>query len=274
MVAFNGNANVIRSLRLKKKQQQQLRRRGNLRCVSLRPSINVQEQCESEAENQQSYAITCLKFPFFGLPYKLCNMLFRMIANSVYLLLFLANDSQSIVPDIIDWKNSDPGGNGEVPFSDQWTEKVGFQVLQTSEEHIDRENTSVQEMAACSEEDDPECNTTSYVNKCCAEGFRFSLPLLKCIPSDREFNLQQIMSHSGYSLIDNSSYRIRHSAVNCSGNVTYLWSSKTRYRSSMSITDSKLYVPRVWFRDAHYFQDYCVDDFFSSDGSNQVTYFF
>lgn len=182
-------------------------------------------------------------------------------SNSVCLLIFIIRDCYSILPEVVDWTSV--GGDQEPSlYSEQWANEIGFH-----REECPANSTICRNVIdSCGQPN----RSTVCLNKCCAEGYKFSQPLLKCIKSNHSFNPQRVLPVESRDSVNVSDFVIRRTSWNCSEKSTYLWSSKSQHRSSLSVIAGKLYIPQVWIRDAQWIESYCIDDFLSSDGSHRV----
>lgn len=197
-------------------------------------------------------------------------------------LICLVDESYSIIPDVVDWTNSSMGVNQEnFLYSQQWAESVGFHQTTLSPECIDNSTVFDQATSTCrcpmdSYDRDNSNNSRVCVNKCCAVGFSFSQTLLKCVPSELSFNPRPILRDGKHQVVNTTEFIIRKWVWNCSDRKTYVWSSKSQHRTSMSIIveTGKLFIPQVWIRDAQFIENYCIDDFLSTDGTPHVRYTF
>lgn len=200
--------------------------------------------------------------------------------TTICCVIFLIPVCYSIIPEVLDWANSRVEGDREpYLYSEQWAESVGFhQVERLAGCHDD--NTTLDSTRVICANDIDSCshnqsnkNALVCLNKCCAMGYSFSQSLLKCVHSERPFDPRHIFRDESDKRVNVSQFVIRRTTWNCSaGKSTYLWSSKSQHRSSLSVVvdTGKLYIPQIWIRDAQFIENYCIDGFLSSDGSYQV----
>lgn len=182
--------------------------------------------------------------------------------NSVCLLVFLIRHSYSILPEVVNWSNISEYLERDQEYSEKWADSVGFH----REECLGNSTNCPSAIDSCGQPN----NSIVCLNKCCVEGYVFSQLSLKCIPSDHPFDPRRILPIGSHDSVNVTDFVIRRTSWNCSGKSTYLWSSKTQHRSSLSVVAGKLYIPQVWIRDAQWIDSYCIDDFLSSDGSYRV----